>query len=97
MRPLGKRRQNFISDGGRYIYWSSSALLQAFHEFSMDTRGGRCKVHQFFSSGMMMGLGKRSMGDSGIADGGESVLVRYFLQCLIKRKYASHIACHIHI
>merc|ERR1719278_2057058 len=35
MRPLGKRRQNFISDGG-----------------------------------MMMGLGKRSMGDSGKADGG---------------------------
>ena len=54
-------------------------------------------MHQFFSSGMMMGLGKRSMGDSGIADGGESVLVRYFLRCLIKRKYASHTACHIHI
>merc|ERR1719237_688210 len=35
MRGLGKRRQNFISDGG-----------------------------------MMMGLGKRSMGDAGIANGG---------------------------
>ena len=30
-------------------------------------------MHQFLSSGMMMGLGKRSMGDSGIADGGESL------------------------
>ena len=53
-------------------------------------------MHQFLSSGMMMGLGKRSMGDSGIADGGESVLVRYFLQCLIKRNYASNTVCHIH-